>query len=470
MSEESQLKIAVGSDHAGFTLKEELRIYLSEKGYCVSDCGTFSKESVDYPKFAFAVAIKVSEGESQFGLIVDGAGIGSAMVANKLKGVRAAMCNDLSAARNAREHNNANVLTLGAGVVDTALAKQIVDLFLKEQCTIDRHLKRVQMIDDLDQWSYKNNGIDKSKGPQIKETNSLNITNEDIANIAERIKAMLGSHPGSPNEEQPAVCGAEVCTDCGQCADKAPDTVRHLIDLGVDRISYGPGGEKVPKDIARYIDHTLLRQDANVEDIRKLCAEAKEFNFASVCINPTFVPLAVKELENTIVDVCTVVGFPFGTHLPEIKAHETRNAIREGAKEIDMVINIGALKSGDEELLYKDIRMVAEACEDGGALSKVIIEAALLNDEEKVLSCQIAKRARANYVKTSTGFGPGGATEHDVALMSQAVKGAGIGVKAAGGIRTLEDAQKMIKAGATRIGASAGIKIVKEANTITVSE
>jgi len=155
--------------------------------------------------------------------------------------------------------------------------------------------------------------------------------------------------------------------------------------------------------------------------------------------------------------------------MPEIKALETRRAIRDGAEEIDMVINIGAHKSGDDDLVYRDIRMVCDACEDGGATSKVIIEAAYLTDDEKVRACELAKKARANYVKTSTGFGPGGATAEDVALMSSVVRQAGIGVKAAGGIRSYEDAQKMIEAGATRIGASAGIKILQEAKDVTVS-
>ncbi|MBU2260220.1 deoxyribose-phosphate aldolase, partial [Patescibacteria group bacterium] len=198
-------------------------------------------------------------------------------------------------------------------------------------------------------------------------------------------------------------------------------------------------------------------------------AEACEFHFATVCVSPSYVRLAAKELNGSDVKVCTVVGFPSGAHSPEIKALETRQAIRNGAKEIDMVINIGALKSGDDELVYRDIRAVCEACEDGSATSKVIIEAALLNDDEKVRACELSKKARANYVKTSTGFGPGGATAADVALMSSVVRGAGIGVKAAGGIRNYEDARKMVEAGATRIGASASIGIVKGAQEVTIS-
>jgi len=228
-------------------------------------------------------------------------------------------------------------------------------------------------------------------------------------------------------------------------------------------------GENIPKEIAQYIDHTLLKPDAAEADIRKLCEEALQYQFATVCVNPSYVRLAASILKDSPVLVCSVVGFPFGTHSPEVKAMETRQAIRNGAKEIDMVINIGALKSGDDDLVYRDIRAVVEACEDGSALCKVIIETALLTDEEKVRACKISRRARADFVKTSTGFSSGGATAHDVELMSEAVKGTKMGVKASGGIRSYADAKKMICAGATRIGASAGIKILKEAKQVTES-
>ena len=188
-----------------------------------------------------------------------------------------------------------------------------------------------------------------------------------------------------------------------------------------------------------------------------------------MCVNPTYVPLTAKLLRDSPVKVCTVVGFPLGTHAAQIKAIEAQRAIREGAEEIDMVINVGALKSGDDELVYRDIAAVVDACRDGNAVCKVIIEAALLTDEEKVRACQAARRARADFVKTSTGFGPGGATAHDVALMAQTVRGTSMGVKAAGGIRTLADARKMIEAGATRLGTSASIEIMKEAMRLTES-
>ncbi|MFH1690868.1 MAG: deoxyribose-phosphate aldolase [Candidatus Eisenbacteria bacterium] len=206
------------------------------------------------------------------------------------------------------------------------------------------------------------------------------------------------------------------------------------------------------------IDHTILKPDATRDEIEKLCEEARRFRFASVCINPTHVPLCAQMLRMTNVKVCTVVGFPLGANRSEVKAFETERAIRDGAQEVDMVINVGALKSNDRDLVERDIRAVVEACR-GIVVSKVIIEAALLTDEEKVTACQLAKAAGADFVKTSTGFGPGGATAHDVALM-RAVVGAEMGVKAAGGIRDAETAREMIAAGASRIGASASVKIV----------
>jgi len=217
----------------------------------------------------------------------------------------------------------------------------------------------------------------------------------------------------------------------------------------------------VMKELAQYIDHTLLRPDATAEEIARLCEEAKEYGFAAVCINPVHVRQAAQLLRGTPVKVCSVVGFPLGASRPEIKAMEARYALRDGAREIDMVINIGALKGGDYALVKEDIAKVVEACHKVGAVCKVIIEAALLTDEEKVMACRLAQQAKADYVKTSTGFGPGGATEHDVALM-RATVGPSMGVKAAGGIRTAEEALSMIRAGATRLGTSAGVRIVRE--------
>ena len=200
------------------------------------------------------------------------------------------------------------------------------------------------------------------------------------------------------------------------------------------------------------------------------CEEALKFGFASVCINPNWVTTAAALLKGSPVKVCTVAGFPLGAHVPDIKALEARRSLREGATEIDKVINVGALKGGDVDLVRRDIAGIVEACRERRAVCKVIIETALLSDEEKVRACQLARRARANFVKTSTGYGGGGATAHDVALMAGAVCGTDIGVKASGGIRSAEDARKMIAAGATRLGASAGVKIVSEAKGLTVSD
>ncbi len=467
----NKINIAIGADHGGFVLKEELKNYLTDQGYSITDCGTNipPPAAVDYPKFAYAVARNVADGKADIGIMIDGAGIGSAMTANKVDGVRAALCYDLSTARNAREHNNANVLTLGAGLIALGLARQIVDIFISTECTVKRHLQRVAMIDKLDDKPRLNGDTLKNNSANTEES-LIELTSEDISRIADSISQMAILPGSRTSVAESCTCDSEMVCTCGVCVEKKPDTFRKFMDFGVDRlgIESGTGGECVPEDIAHCIDHTILKPDATNDDIITLCAEAREFQFASVCVSPSYVPLAVRELAGSQVKVCTVVGFPSGAHIPEVKAMETRRAIREGAKEIDMVINIGALKSGDDDLVYRDIRMVVEACNDGSAISKVIIEAALLNEDEKVRACTMAKKARANYVKTSTGFGPGGATAEDVALMSKIVRQSGIGVKAAGGIKSYDDAQKMIEAGATRLGASAGIKILQQAKSVTI--
>ncbi|HEV8572683.1 MAG TPA: deoxyribose-phosphate aldolase [Actinomycetota bacterium] len=224
-------------------------------------------------------------------------------------------------------------------------------------------------------------------------------------------------------------------------------------------MSYTGDGAKVPQDLARFIDHTLLKPDATAADIDRLCDEAAQYGFAAVCLNPAWVKRAAEKLRGTPVRVASVVGFPFGATTSDVKALEARRAIRDGAREIDMVINIGALKSGDHALVRRDVEKVADACHEARAILKVIIEAALLSDEEKVMASHLAKEAKADFVKTSTGYGPGGATVEDVLLMRETV-GPAMGVKAAGGIRTAEDVREMVAAGATRIGASAGVQIV----------
>jgi len=213
------------------------------------------------------------------------------------------------------------------------------------------------------------------------------------------------------------------------------------------------------KELAKLIDHTALAAGTTKEKIVKLCEEAKQYQFASVCVNPTWVAVAAEQLKGTGVDVCTVIGFPLGASTPESKAFETKDAIQNGATEVDMVINIGALKDGNVEFVLRDISAVVEAAK-GKALTKVIIETCLLTDEEKVTACKLAVEAGADFVKTSTGFSTGGATVEDIKLMRETV-GPDIGVKASGGVRSREDALNMVDAGATRIGASSGIAIVK---------
>ncbi len=212
-------------------------------------------------------------------------------------------------------------------------------------------------------------------------------------------------------------------------------------------------------NVAKLIDHTLLKADATKAEVAKLVEEAKKYEFASVCVNPTWVPFCAQELKGTGVDVCTVIGFPLGANTPEVKAFEASNAIANGATEVDMVINIGALKDGDDALVLRDIQAVVDAAK-GKALVKVIIETCLLSDEEKVRASQLSVQAGADFVKTSTGFSTGGATAEDVALMRKTV-GPDVGVKASGGVRSEEDLNAMVAAGATRIGASSGVKIME---------
>ena len=249
-------------------------------------------------------------------------------------------------------------------------------------------------------------------------------------------------------------CENQLCVKL--CVDKAGN----VVNAGAERLSSTLGVIPSDMSLAGMIDHTLLKPDATQQEIAQLCFEARKHGFASVCINPTWVSLCSQLLLGSQVKVCTVIGFPLGATSSETKAFETETAINQGAAEIDMVINVGALKARDLERVAKDIRGVVNAAHPRGAIVKVIIETVLLTDEEKTIASLISKEAGADFVKTSTGFAGGGATVHDVELMRKAV-GPQMGVKASGGVRTFEDAQSMIQAGATRIGASAGVKIIQ---------
>jgi deoxyribose-phosphate aldolase len=249
----------------------------------------------------------------------------------------------------------------------------------------------------------------------------------------------------------------EDCGTCGGCVIRRPWSVRAVEDAGASRVGAGPGVGAVEADLGRMIDHTLLRPDATRDEVVKLCDEARQHHFASVCINTTWVPLCRSLLRGSDVKVCSVVGFPLGAMAPTAKAYEARDAVRQGAQEIDMVINLGAMKSRDYETVFEDICRVVKAA--APALVKVILETGQLSDDEKIIACTLSKLAGAHFVKTSTGFGKGGATVEDVALMRRVV-GSEMGVKASGGVRTQEDALRMRAAGANRIGASASVAIV----------
>jgi len=259
---------------------------------------------------------------------------------------------------------------------------------------------------------------------------------------------------------------AHLCCHDGVCSDNLcvvhnKEGVQNVVRSGADRISAGVGLQEHNFDVAlaHMIDHTLLKPETTVQHIEQLCAEAKQFGFASVCVNPSFVKRCAQLLRGSSVKVCTVIGFPLGATSTEAKVSEAQIAVRDGARELDMVINVGMLKSGDDAYVESDIRSVVNLARRSEALLKVILETGLLTDEEKVRACVLAKRAGANFVKTSTGFSKGGATAGDIRLMRKVV-GKGLGVKASGGVRTQEQALELIESGADRIGASASVKIV----------
>ena len=256
-------------------------------------------------------------------------------------------------------------------------------------------------------------------------------------------------------------CVGDTCKGWERNIVDQPNAVKKIVENGAERISAGKGigGELKDISLARMIDHTMLKPEATNAEITTLCEEAKKYNFASVCINPSNVPLCAQLLRGTQVKVCTVIGFPLGATTTAAKRAEAEEVLNEGAQEIDMVINIGKLKAGDYKYVFNDINQVVLAGKRKNAVTKVIIETALLSDEEKVKACLISKEAKADFVKTSTGFSKGGATAGDIALMRYVV-GSSVGVKASGGVRTTEDAEEMIRSGADRIGASASVKIV----------
>jgi len=215
-------------------------------------------------------------------------------------------------------------------------------------------------------------------------------------------------------------------------------------------------------NIASIIDHTLLKPEATKLDMQTLCQDAEMYGFAAVCVHPPYVEYVFRLLRHTPVNVCSVVGFPFGAHLPEVKVHEAHRAVEDGARELDMVINIGALKSGDPMLVERDMHAVVDACRGKNVVVKAILETSLLTDEEKIRACQLALNAGVDFVKTSTGLGSRGVTEKDVRLLKKILTGSSVGIKAAGGIRTYDEAVRMVKAGASRIGTSWGVQIVEQ--------
>ena len=284
-----------------------------------------------------------------------------------------------------------------------------------------------------------------------------------VAQIGEEILARTSRLGGLPPKGEGLNIPDLVCPGCTQrCPQTCARKAKEIVKAGACRLSASDTLTGIDPTIAGLIDHTLLRPDATRDEIVKLCREARKYGFASVCVNPYWAPVAAAELAGSAVKVCTVVGFPLGATSTEAKVAETEAALRVGAQEIDMVQNIGALRSGDHDAVKADIAAVVAVAHRAGAIVKVILETALLDDNQKAMASMLAKMAGADFVKTSTGFGPSGATAHDVALMRMAV-GPEMGVKAAGGIRTLDDLRKMAAAGASRIGASASVKIVEAA-------
>jgi deoxyribose-phosphate aldolase len=289
-----------------------------------------------------------------------------------------------------------------------------------------------------------------------------------VDTISQRVaqKLKLASPTSEPGYDPDAPCDADAdtCNSCGFCATRKEPVIDKLISIGATGIGAGPGGKRPSEKIARLIDHTLLKPETTNDDLRQVCEEARKWNFATVCVNAANIPLVARELKGSGVKPIAVVGFPLGASTGAAKAFEAREAVRNGAQEIDTVINIGALKSKDYATVLDDLCKVVQASKPKPV--KVILETSMLNNEQKTIGCALSKAAGAAFVKTSTGFGGGGATVEDVLLMRNVV-GDDMLVKASGGMRSREDVDKMVKAGANRIGASASVAIVtgKKSNT-----
>ncbi|HEX7601171.1 MAG TPA: ribose 5-phosphate isomerase B, partial [Polyangiaceae bacterium] len=315
----ASVRVAVGSDHGGYALKSAIARHLRTEGFAVLDLGTHSTEAVDYPVFARAVAEAVARGEATSGIIVDGAGIGSSMVANKIPGVRAAMAFDVATAQSAREHNDANVLTLGAGTLAEDLALRIVDVFLKTGCTVDRHKRRVAMIDALLPMRARERALDPAAASSpTQKSQPMASVQGDHQSLVNAITQVLSSNPAllagfaSLGHDSTAACPS--CTGCGHCVSKRTDTVRSIVQQNPGmRLSASLGVGEVPQDIAKLIDHTLLKPDATYAQIDTLCDEAIKYGFASVCVNPVHVKRCSARLRGASPLVCTVIGFPLGS-------------------------------------------------------------------------------------------------------------------------------------------------------------
>jgi deoxyribose-phosphate aldolase len=445
-----RLRIAVGSDHTGFALKRDVLAWVSEMGHATVDFGTRDERAVDCADLAGAVAEAVARSQCQLGIVIDGEGIASAIAANKVSGARAATCCDAEMARGAREHSFANVLALGARGLSRSRAQEILRAFLTT-APGERHARAVGKIGELERSHVRigAEAVRRRGGARVMaqgEALGAAKLEEILVALARQVLERGGDAVHARNSDaRDVTIGLE--------------QVRCALQAGACRVGLEACRPRDLGDLASYIDHTLLRADATPEEIDRLCAEALEHRFASVCVNGVHVKRCAEVLRGSGVLVASVAGFPLGAMASEAKVFEARRVVEDGACEVDMVMSIGLLKSGEDERVERDIADVVETCHALGARVKVILETCLLGREEKVRACRIAQRAGADFVKTSTGFAGGGATVEDVALMRETV-GPEVGVKASGNVRDRETALALLAAGATRIGASASVAIV----------